>query len=60
MRFQEIGEMGEDENRGSGMYPYQHSEEVASALYPSAGRIASIPVNNQYNGRTCGARNQSL
>ena len=54
MRLQEIGEMGEDENRGSGMYPYQRSEEVDSTLYPSAGQIASLPVNN--HGRTRGAR----
>lgn len=52
--MQEIGEMGEDENRGSGMYPYQRSEEVDSTLYPSAGQIASLPVNN--HGRTRGAR----
>ena len=56
MHLQEIGEMGEDENRGSGMYPYQRSEEVDSTLYPSAGRIVSLPVNNQYNDRTRGAR----
>ena len=61
MRLQEIGEMGEDENRGSGMYPYQRSEEVDSTLYPSAGRITSVnnlPVNNR--GRTRGARESSM
>ena len=56
MRLEEIGEMGEDENMGSGMYPYQRSEEVDRTLYPSAGRITS--VNNRR--RTRGARESSM
>ena len=62
MRLQEVSEMGEDENRGSGIYPYRRSEETdtGSTLYPSAGRIASLPVNNQYNGRTRGAKESMM
>jgi len=62
MRLQEVSEMGEDENRGSGMYPYRRSEETdtGSTLYPSAGRITSLPVNNQYNGRTRGAKESMM
>ena len=59
MRLQEIGEMGEDENRGSGMYPYQRSEEVDSTLYPSAGRITSVN-NLPVNRRTRGARESGM
>jgi len=48
MRLEEVGEMGEDEYRESGMYP--NTGEADSTLQPSAGRIRSLPVNNQYRG----------